>query len=256
MKVNLLGVNGPAKDKNFEISAGITIGRTKGDVLIGDPKISAVHAKVELNNDGVMYLVDVGSTNGILVNNKKIQKLELKPGTSFKLGLSTFKVTNVEKLNDLDDILMDQNSYSNVSIKSSVTNSDEKIIEENKIKTWQSIILDYLQTNKSKIKQKPKVIVPFFKPISLTFTRGRQLNTQWILGFGPRKIGVESIDLPIYEPLTPGICFELIPSVDGISFKTNHPDVVLLNGVANQAKPIQDGDKVKIFETELELKFL
>ena len=62
------------------------------DIFVPDPHISRKHASVDLVSDGSMTLIDLGSTNGILVNGRKVPSAILQPGDSFVIGQTTFKV--------------------------------------------------------------------------------------------------------------------------------------------------------------------
>lgn len=60
---------------------GFVIGRGKQakGLTIKDPNISRAHATVELT-DGVYWLVDMGSTNGTIVNGQSIQRRPIAEG--------------------------------------------------------------------------------------------------------------------------------------------------------------------------------
>lgn len=57
----------------------IIIGRKKGDIRFEHPLVSAVHAKITIN-DNQYFIEDMGSTNGVYVNQKRIIRTELKLG--------------------------------------------------------------------------------------------------------------------------------------------------------------------------------
>ena len=62
------------------------IGRSKDcDIRIADPNVSRRHAEVRPVGDGYT-VVDLGSTNGIEVDGKRVQELELEDGVRFTLG--------------------------------------------------------------------------------------------------------------------------------------------------------------------------
>ena len=76
-----LGEGYPLQEK------GLVIGREPGqcDILILDPNVSRVHARVVIEN-GEVIVLDLGSTNGTFVNNSKVEKTKLKPGDVIHLG--------------------------------------------------------------------------------------------------------------------------------------------------------------------------
>ena len=66
----------------------LTVGRgaAGNDIALpGDELTSTRHARFEPRRDGV-YVEDVGSTNGVESNGKRVQRLELEEGTRFTVG--------------------------------------------------------------------------------------------------------------------------------------------------------------------------
>lgn len=56
----------------------VTIGRTEeNDIVLPDTSISRQHAAIE-NINGDYYVVDLGSSNGVFLNNERIEKEKLK----------------------------------------------------------------------------------------------------------------------------------------------------------------------------------
>lgn len=75
------------------ISNEITIGRNKNNLLtISDEYVSSFHAKISLKNTDY-FLRDFNSTNGTLLNYKKISNPKIiKIGDEIKIGTAIFKV--------------------------------------------------------------------------------------------------------------------------------------------------------------------
>lgn len=59
--------------KVFPLEDGAVLGRTMGDILLQDPRVSNPHAKVTLE-DGRFVLWDFGSANGTWVNGRQIRE--------------------------------------------------------------------------------------------------------------------------------------------------------------------------------------
>ena len=74
---------------NRNIHDGITLGRAaSSDVTVDDPFASAAHARIFPRGD-FMYIEDMGSTNGIKVNGRRVSGPQsLKPGDVIELGTS------------------------------------------------------------------------------------------------------------------------------------------------------------------------
>ena len=76
---------------------GLVIGRgTEADLRINDPGVSRRHLELEVSIDGV-EAVDLGSTNGILVDGSKVARARLRDGTEVKIGHTTMTVRVTEE---------------------------------------------------------------------------------------------------------------------------------------------------------------
>ena len=64
---------------------------TEADLRINDPGVSRQHVEFLVN--GVdLEVVDLGSTNGMLVNGSKVPRAVLRDGTEVKIGRTTMTV--------------------------------------------------------------------------------------------------------------------------------------------------------------------
>ena len=64
------------------------IGRTPHcEVVINDPLVSREHCLLQLKPEG-LFLEDLNSANGTLVNDQRITRVLLHPGDKIRLGLS------------------------------------------------------------------------------------------------------------------------------------------------------------------------
>lgn len=73
-------------------SRELNIGRSEeSDVFLGEKKISRRHCQIFVESDKVR-IVDLESTNGTFVNNKKISEMELRSGDKVKVGSSVIEV--------------------------------------------------------------------------------------------------------------------------------------------------------------------
>ncbi len=74
----------------------ILIGRGKVDLIIPDKEISRKHVAIEVRNDKI-FLRDLGSTNGTIINNNKVSIIEVMDQTEFKIGQTTLMVITTPK---------------------------------------------------------------------------------------------------------------------------------------------------------------
>ena len=64
----------------------VVIGRSSGcDITVDDPNVSRRHAEIR-NEDGAYWIVDLGSTNGVTVNGKRVERARLAPEDEIFLG--------------------------------------------------------------------------------------------------------------------------------------------------------------------------
>lgn len=75
---------------------GLVIGRgSDADLRINDPGVSRRHAEIRVMPGGVVPAVsaiDLGSTNGMLVNGQRVQQASLGDGSTVKVGNTTMTV--------------------------------------------------------------------------------------------------------------------------------------------------------------------
>lgn len=69
------------KDLKEQLALGesrVTIGRTEdNNLVLADPSVSKQHAAIEYDS-GEYFIVDLGSSNGVFLNNKRIEREKLK----------------------------------------------------------------------------------------------------------------------------------------------------------------------------------
>ena len=88
MRAFLEIVEGPGAHGLFQMAKPILLlGRAEGivDVFVDDEAASRYHVAVA-HRAGKFHLVDMGSTNGTLVNNVRVRDAELKSGDRIKIG--------------------------------------------------------------------------------------------------------------------------------------------------------------------------
>jgi hypothetical protein len=77
---------------------GITIGRgSTADLKIDDPGISRNHAEVSFLGSGV-EVRDLGSTNGVIVDGRRVDAAFLRNGSTIRLGNTTISVQISEEI--------------------------------------------------------------------------------------------------------------------------------------------------------------
>jgi hypothetical protein len=85
-------------DRRFVLDGPVaTLGRASDcDCVLADPNISRRHAELRRSSNGDWQVVDLGSTNGIKVNSRRVDRARLSPGDEVTLGTTTF-VFDIER---------------------------------------------------------------------------------------------------------------------------------------------------------------
>jgi pSer/pThr/pTyr-binding forkhead associated (FHA) protein len=91
-RARLVGVVGPVADDIFLLHGNsLTLGRSAGcDICIDEPSLSSEHARLSASGQG-WRIVNLLSTNGIFVNDKKVFAHELRHGDIVRLGRITLR---------------------------------------------------------------------------------------------------------------------------------------------------------------------
>lgn len=75
----------------YDIEKLLVIGRSaEADISLGDKYVSYNHAKI-LSEGKDFYLEDLESTNGTLLNEKKVKRAKLKDGDTITIGKNSYK---------------------------------------------------------------------------------------------------------------------------------------------------------------------
>jgi len=91
----LMGTTGKYKDQTFKLKDRTVIGTaTDCDVVIEDGFMSARHCEIR-KVEGGFKIVDLGATNGVIVNDKRVKEHFLVDNDNFRLGRSEFKFKSI-----------------------------------------------------------------------------------------------------------------------------------------------------------------
>lgn len=91
MSVNLVLLKRDGAHKSFPLQKGVTvIGRRRDcDLRIPLVSVSKKHCRLHYG-EGAFKIQDLGSRNGTVLNGKRIEEAEIKPGDSIKVGSLAF----------------------------------------------------------------------------------------------------------------------------------------------------------------------
>jgi FhaA, N-terminal domain/FHA domain len=69
----------------------LVIGRSRDcDISVDDPNVSRRHAEIR-HEDGAYWIADLGSTNGVLLNGKRVERAKLEPDDEILLGTTVVR---------------------------------------------------------------------------------------------------------------------------------------------------------------------
>jgi pSer/pThr/pTyr-binding forkhead associated (FHA) protein len=97
--VTLRILDGPERGKSFhQITTPVSVGREEGNfVQLNDERVSRYHLKIH-ENDGVILLTDLQSTNGTRVNGEVVHVWRLRPGDIISIGRSVLIFGSSEEI--------------------------------------------------------------------------------------------------------------------------------------------------------------
>lgn len=91
----IMGLTGKYKDVTFKLKDRAVIGTASDcDVVIEDGFMSGRHCEIR-KIDGGYKLVDLGATNGVIVNDKRVKEHFLVDNDNFRLGRTEFKFKSI-----------------------------------------------------------------------------------------------------------------------------------------------------------------
>jgi hypothetical protein len=220
--INLRIESGEQEGEVFRLRDGLRVGRQGVEIIVKDPKVSAAHCRVEQDRTGRLFLTDLGSSNGIKVDNQKRDKLRLIPGVKFTLGSTEILV--------IDDVL-------------------------NLATGMSQLALTLEKLGNAPPARKNRGTVPFTRPVLVEALGGAQLGESRTFGFGPRSIGTNSIDFLIKEFDLADASFTITPEGSDVRYSSDNPRLVKLNSRGISTEILKGHDTVQIGDTLLLIKF-
>jgi len=96
--VHLIVDQGPNKGKNISVpSEGIRLGRSsKNDIVLEDPLLSRHHCRLFFKPGEGLWITDLGSANGTVVNGATVTEIRIRPGDTVTIGDTVLKVLTEE----------------------------------------------------------------------------------------------------------------------------------------------------------------
>ncbi len=223
-------VEGPDAGVRLRVAPNLTLGRSKADIIIRDPKISGTHAQVKSDARGQLLLIDLDSANGLYINGLRVKKIAFLQGVIFSIGRTQFRVVQVEG-----------------------ADSSQAAV---RVEGWCGALRDSLINAKLNDQTVSEKISSFNPTIKLIFIEGIQAESELVLGYGPRKIGSDSLDIEILDKDAPRETFELHPQEGAAEFINKAPGHVYINKNSISKKILQEGDLISFGSTLIKISYL
>ncbi|MBK9293716.1 MAG: FHA domain-containing protein [Oligoflexia bacterium] len=222
MQIRLVILEGIRKDDEFIIKETITIGRSKTDLSLKDPKTSSEHAKITRLEGGRFELSDLNSLNGTFLNGQKLTSAQvLRRSDKILIGKTLIEVLDISADSDFEE------------------GSWQHHIEQTLNKS-----LDYYE----KIPPKQIGFKPFKQPLTLETLDG---SLSFTFSYGPRDFSPSSFTYPYIS----GLDFELDVSPEGECILISQSEDLKINETLTKTKVLENLDRICIGQIELIVKF-
>lgn len=222
-------LDGPQQGSRFKLESGHKVGRNRGEIIIDDEKISGEHAQIELDNKGQFTLIDLDSSNGLLLSNRRVKRIAMMPGVTFKLGRTNFRVVTVE---------------------------EPQVPGFARVRSWRENLEEKLPLDWAQNKMPEKAAMPFSPTLKLRFLQGIQADESLLLGYGPRTAGAYSLDIDLQDPEAPDLAFQIIPGEGLARIKNLCRQKLSLNNKPIETEVLQDGDLIRIGGTLIQVTYI
>lgn len=222
-------IDGPNQGSKFKIKSGLQVGRTQGEVLLRDNKVSSLHAKIETDSAGQLVLIDLDSSNGLRVDGLRMERVVIVPGVVIQVGRTFLKILQQDEESD-------------------------PLLSIDPVR-WRVAIPSLVSSIQGQDRFADAQALPFPGLVQLEFIEGAQSDTLWSLGFGPRKFGADVLDFEVHEEGCPPLAFEIHPDEEGPLFITSFPQIVKLNDRHQKAATLKSGDTIRIGKTLIRVTF-
>lgn len=219
MRLEIEVLDGPQKGKKISLKNGLQIGLNLPHGF-NDSQIAPLHGVLAFDGKNTWFLECIAPLK-LRLGTIEVPRAAMLPGLVFHLGQTGFKVVEKAKL-----------TYD----------------------SWDEGMKDWLSHYPG---QKINSDVFFFPvPLRLTFIQGIQFEEHYTLSYGPRVLGYNQLDLNIKDPAA-------AHRVARFFQKGPHPyienlcgDYAKLNGAAFDYHALQDGDKLIVASSVIEVSLL
>lgn len=216
-------LSGPDAGKKYQLEPGLSLGRVNSDIVLPDRRVSSQHGLIDWDEKKEdLVFSDSDSANGTFVSENRVRIVILNPGVKFRVGDTLLGVIESEAEAPLDPV-----------------------------SNWQGVFKKYLSPRFLRILATPNESVRAFKqPLLLKVIEGVQTDTEWYIGWGPRRFGKSTLEFRMLEFGAPDVAFEISPNEFGDPvFSTAFPRAVLVNEGTRPSDFLEISDEIRVGNT-------
>jgi signal transduction histidine kinase/ActR/RegA family two-component response regulator len=98
----LIAIEGPAAGQKFRLEGSATLGRSPdATIMLEDPEVSRIHARLSRTERGEYLLEDLGSKNGTFVNGVRVERRSVLYGDKIRVGpRATLELSSFDAVED------------------------------------------------------------------------------------------------------------------------------------------------------------
>ncbi len=206
---------------------GANLGRSKNaDIVLPCEETSGLHAQISKNAAKQWVLYDKNSKNGIYYLGDRVSEVVLEEDIPVNIG----------------------------SLE--IYFSREAVQQNEATEPWNATLSQWSKKASKNFKNTPTEIKPLVPALELYFLKGLQAESRFLIGYGPRHMGSASYDLPLFEENAPGTACSFLPDPKGVRVFTKHPGKIILNNKSLTSEILNDGDIIKIGNSEIKVTLL
>lgn len=220
MRLEIEVLDGNQKGKRISLSSGLLLGRTMPTLVFADRMMSDSHGVLIMDHRNT-WNFECLPPNLVRLGSGEVPRIALIPGLVFHLGQTGFKVVEKGELQNIN---------------------------------WSDGLLSWLKDHPAE--SKPSDLFFFLHPLRLTFVQGPQFEEYLTIGYGPRVLGFNSLDLNLTDPSAPKTVGRFFQVGEQAYLENLCGNKALINSKSFDQHPIQDEDLLKIGSTIIELSIL
>jgi hypothetical protein len=256
--------SGSNKGMVYRLQTNMRLGSSSQcEIPLLDPEAPPIHSMIMLDQKDQMVLVCTNAVYEIIANNRAVKKTVLQDDKFLQVSNVHLRVRVTQKplIGAVDPFILKQVEPKNATVltpneileindQSRVT-----VVENPKFQLIKELnaLLDSFSTPFPH----PHSFKLFRRPFLLKVETGPQADDEFLVSWGPRDFGPQSLEFQLEFPPFPAILFTLSPGSAGeIVFSTNHPNFASVSGQVTPTDAITEGSKIIAGNSTISVEFL